>query len=115
VHPVRLAQLLADMNQAEVTLLHVCDRHTPKAAIAAFEAELTEAIKPFQSTCTLDIQSIRDQDVAQRILTTAQDYDLVILRSMRRRTAGGLAVSDVTAEVITELACSVILFGEPHT
>jgi hypothetical protein len=39
----------------------------------------------------------------------------VILRSMRRRTAGGLAVSDVTHQVIDGLSCSLVLFGEPHS
>lgn len=115
IHPVRLAQLIGDMNQATVTLLHVCDRKTSTAAIEAFEAELAEAIKPFQVTCTLEIQTVRDADVAQRILKTARDYDLVVLRSMRRRTIGGLAVSDVTTEIIEDLTCSIILFGEPLT
>ncbi|NES77290.1 MULTISPECIES: hypothetical protein [unclassified Okeania] len=45
----------------------------------------------------------------------ARYFDLVILRSMRRRTAGGLAVSDVTNEVLKELNCSLVLFGEPHS
>jgi len=38
-----------------------------------------------------------------------------VLRSMRRRTAGGLSVSDVTHQVIDEATCSLVLFGEPHT
>jgi len=115
IHPVRLAQLIGDVNQATVTLLHVCDRKTPTQAIDAFEAELSEAIKPFQVTCNLEIQTVRDSNVAQRILKTARDYDLIVLRSMRRRTVGGLAVSDVTTEIIEDLPCSVILFGEPLT
>ncbi|MEO1144933.1 MAG: cation:proton antiporter [Cyanobacteria bacterium J06638_22] len=113
VHPVRLAQLIGDMNQATVTLLHVCDRQTPAEAVEIFEEELAETIKPFRSICTLEIQTVRDSNIAQRILKTARDYDLVVLRSMRRRTVGGLAVSDVTTEVIGDLNCSIILFGEP--
>ncbi|MEY3300171.1 MAG: hypothetical protein RLZZ597_3431, partial [Cyanobacteriota bacterium] len=33
----------------------------------------------------------------------------------RRRTVGGLSVSDVTHQVMDEATCSLMLFGEPHS
>ncbi|NCQ05814.1 MAG: universal stress protein, partial [Cyanobacteria bacterium] len=59
---------------------------------------------------------LRYPDPAQAIIHTANkyDFDLVILRSIRRRTAGGLAVSDVTTQVIKNLGRSLIIFGEPN-
>jgi Kef-type K+ transport system membrane component KefB/nucleotide-binding universal stress UspA family protein len=114
LRPVRFAQLLADTNQAQVTLLHVCDRYTTKDQILAFEANLTEVLSKTPSSSLPLVQTIQEEDVAQGILKTARDYDLVILRSVRRRTAGGLAVSDVTTQVLSGLTCSVVLFGEPH-
>jgi len=115
LQPIRLAHFLAGMNQASVTLLHVCDRKTPTEAINTFEDQLQQAVEALKLNLETSIQSLRSSDVAESIVTTAEHYDLVILRSMRRRTAGGLAVSDVTTQVIDELHCSLILYGEPHT
>ncbi|PSB12588.1 sodium:proton antiporter, partial [filamentous cyanobacterium CCP2] len=114
LRPVGFAQLLADTNQASITLLHVCDRQTSKNQIVEFESELNKVLTstPFQVNIT--IQIALEDNVAQGILKAARHHDLVVLRSLRRRTAGGLAVSDVTTEVISELNCSLILFGEPH-
>lgn len=114
LRPVRFAQLLADTNQATITLLHVCDRQTTKDQIAAFEAELTELVASSPSQAQITIQTILDDQVAQGIIRTARTHDMVILRSIRRRTAGGLAVSDATTQVLSELTCSLVIFGEPH-
>ncbi len=62
-----------------------------------------------------DIQVLVHDNVSDALLKASQSFDLVVLRSMRRRTAGGLAVSDVTTEMIKSLTCSFILFGEPHS
>ncbi len=40
---------------------------------------------------------------------------MIISRSVRRCTAGGFAVSDVTNKVVAEVNCSVVLFGEPNS
>jgi nucleotide-binding universal stress UspA family protein len=39
---LRLAQILADVNQAEVVLLHVCDRKTPQTRVENFVSQLSE-------------------------------------------------------------------------
>jgi Kef-type K+ transport system membrane component KefB len=115
IRTVQFALLLADTNQAVVTALHVGDRHTPSEAIAEFEAELTRILAQFETKAQADIKIATGDDPAQAILRAAQGEDLVILRSVRRRTAGGLTVSDVTTRVINHLTCSVVLFGEPHS
>lgn len=112
--PVRFAQLFADTNNAAVTLLHVCDRQTTKEEIVAFEQELSTILARTSPQIALTIQTLRHDDVATAIVHTARSYDLVVLRSIRRRTAGGLAVSDVTTRVLAEVKCSVVLFGEPQ-
>lgn len=111
---VRFAQIFADTHQAEVTLLHVCDRHTPAEQVKALEAALTRVMGegPQISWTLLTLSSDKPAEV---ILETAQTHDMIVLRSMRRRTAGGLAVSNVTHQVIDEATCSLVLFGEPHT
>lgn len=52
--------------------------------------------------------------IAAVISRMANSHDLVILRSTRRQTAGGLRVaSDISARLIAELTCSVILLSNP--
>lgn len=114
LRPVRFAQLLANSNQASVTLLHVFDRYTSKQQVETFEMELSDILASIPSEVKTTIQIVSSDDVAQSITKTARGYDMVILRSVRRRTAGGLAVSDVTTQVLSELDCSLVLFGEPH-
>jgi nucleotide-binding universal stress UspA family protein len=112
---VRFAQLFADSNEGEITLLHVCDRRTPLDQIDRFEFQLSQLVKEGGPQVNLSIKTVPHDDVAKIILRAAESMDLVILRSIRRRTAGGLAISNVTSEVIQQLHCSMVLFGEPHS
>jgi nucleotide-binding universal stress UspA family protein len=114
IRTVRFAQLFADAHHATVTLVHVYDRRTPKANMLKFKQDL-EAIVTHDDLKTVErIKTIAHDSVAQTLLRLADNFDLVILRSMRRRTAGGLMVSDVTTKLIRELSSSIVLFGEPH-
>ncbi len=110
---IRFARLFAEANQAIITLLHICDRSTSQNEIELFEQQLKNSLKPIDIKTQTEIKILRHNDAAEAILTAANDYDLVVLRSMRRRTAGGLAVSDISDRVIRQLKCSFILFGEP--
>jgi Kef-type K+ transport system membrane component KefB/nucleotide-binding universal stress UspA family protein len=115
IRTVRFAQFFADTNQASMTLLHVCDRRTPMDQVTDFETRLSQLLAQGGPQVASTVKTVASDDVAKGILDFAQAFDIVILRSMRRRTAGGLAVSDVTTQVVKSLSCSMILFGEPHT
>lgn len=115
IRTVRFAQLFASANQASVTLLHVCDRRTPSEQYVEFETALANILQQEGPKVDAQIKTLCGDSAASVILEAAREFDLVVLRSARRRTAGGLAVSDVTTEVIRELKCSLVLFGEPHT
>jgi len=115
VRTVRFAQLFADTNQAEITFLHVCDRRTPKEEALAFKPQLEAVLSEAMPQVKYQMKIVRHDDAAQVILKFAQSSEMVILRSIRRRTAGGLAVSNVTTRVIQGIACSMVLFGEPHS
>lgn len=110
----RFAQIFADTHNASVTLLHVYDHFTPADQVQHFKADVTEMMADGPSI-RWDVQLVMDDDPAKVILDKAETHDMVVLRSMRRRTAGGLAVSDVTHRVIDEATCSLVLFGEPHS
>ncbi|WP_392482426.1 cation:proton antiporter [Nostoc sp. C110] len=112
---LRLAQILADVNQAEVVLLHVCDRKTPQTRVENFVSQLSDITSKSQLEVNTNIQTIRGDDIARVIIREAQAFDLAVLRSVRYRTAGGLAVSEVTTQLIRELKCSIVLLGEPHS
>ncbi|NJM18731.1 MAG: universal stress protein [Richelia sp. RM2_1_2] len=112
---IQFAQLFADTNEAAVTLLQVCPRKTTDQEIALFESELSSLLNQSKSRQEVLIQTIRQDDVAKVIINQASSYDMLILRSFRRRTAGGLAVSDVTSKVLSSVSCSLVLFGEPNS
>lgn len=110
---VWFARIFADTNSASVTLLHVYNHHASAEQIASYESALSELASRSPLSVRWQIKTLYYPDIARGILKAAGDYDLVVLRSMRRRTAGGFVVSDVTTEVLKELTGSVVLFGEP--
>jgi nucleotide-binding universal stress UspA family protein len=114
LRPVQFAQLFAATNQGEITLLHICDRTTAPEQNEEFESALRQVLSQTKSPANISIKIASHDDIAQVILQAAPVFDLVVLRSMRRRTVAGLAVSDVTTEVIKELTCSLVMFGEPQ-
>lgn len=114
VRLMRFAQILAEANQAQVTLLHICDRKTSPTKIAWNRSQLTLLASRWMPENNFEIQIIASDDVARVILNAAKSSDLVILRSKRRRTAGGLAISDVTTQLIQQLNSSFVMLGEPQ-
>ncbi|MFN6464288.1 MAG: cation:proton antiporter [Nostoc sp. DedVER02] len=112
---LRFAQILADVNQAEVVLLHVSDRKTPQVRVDNFVSQLSDITSKSQLEVNTNIQTIKGDDIARVIIREAQAFDLAVLRSVRYRTAGGLAISEVTTQLLRELKCSIVLLGEPHS
>ncbi|MGF1498532.1 MAG: universal stress protein, partial [Elainellaceae cyanobacterium] len=112
---LNFARLFADTNNGSVLVLHVHDPRTPIDQVDTLESAIRQHMTQTDEAIQWDVKMVASDHPAQAILNLSQSFDLVILRSMRRRTAGGLAVSDVTTEVIQDIACSVILFGEPHS
>jgi Kef-type K+ transport system membrane component KefB/nucleotide-binding universal stress UspA family protein len=111
----RFAQILANANDAQITLLHVCDRTTPPNKIAWTKSQLNLLASKAMPQQQPDIQIEPSDDVVRTILAVSQGYDLVVLRSQPHRTnAGGLAVSDLTTVLAPQLTCSIVLLGEPQ-
>jgi len=114
IRTIRFGQVFAATHSASIVLLHVSDRIHSAQDLERFKEQL-RAVMAEGDSVEYGIKCVRHDDPAAVILTAARHVDLVILRSMRRRTAAGLAVSDVTHRVIDTLTCSVVLFGEPHS
>ena len=109
---IEFAQLFATTNQAAITLLHVSDRKTPVAEIDALETELQLFVSEIKSDVDIAIKIMRQDRTIEAIQTQAEKHDLVILRSTRLRTAGGLAVNDISDRLVRQLDRSFVLFGE---
>ncbi len=114
IHTVRFAQLLAESNGANITILNVSDRHRSPEDVANFDHALAQVMALWEHHDNIKVVTVCDPNIARGIVTVAATHDLVVLRSMRRRTSGGLAVSDVTTQVIGAIDCSFVLFGEPN-
>lgn len=115
LRPLRFAQIIADVNQAQVTLLHVCNPRTPKSKIAWTQAQLEIMASKIGSRTLPIIKIMPHENVMQAILGTAQSHDLVVLRSLRRQVGGdGLIQGSLTTPIVQQLTCSVVLLGEPQ-
>ncbi|MFB8788340.1 MAG: cation:proton antiporter [Potamolinea sp.] len=116
VLPVQFAQILAERNQAQITLLHVCEIRTPQSKIAWTNSQLKLMVsKLTPQNPPIEIQTLPAHDVIGAILETAKSHDLVVLRSQRRRVgADGLAIGEVTTPLVQQLTCSVVILGEPQ-
>jgi nucleotide-binding universal stress UspA family protein len=112
---IRFAQILANVNQAEVVILHVCNRYTPPQQINLFTSELSNIVAEGKLQANTTIETVVGDDVAKVIIEQGRNFNLVVLRSVRYRTSGGLAVSEVTTQVVKNLKCSIVLLGEPQS
>ena len=110
---IEFALLFAETNNAAITLLHISDRQTPASEVLALETQLQNLVTEHLQL-EIIVKVVRHDRTAESILARAKNHDLVILRSTRLRTAGGLVVSDVSDRLVRQLNSSFILFGEPH-
>ncbi|MCT7950772.1 cation:proton antiporter [Ancylothrix sp. C2] len=116
VRPLKFAQILALENGAKVTVLNVCERRTTATRIAWIESQLSVLVSKWidSNKVQVEIKCIAEGDVSKVILKAAESADLVVLRSLPRRSAAGLVISDVTTELLEKLRCSVVMLGEPN-
>jgi Kef-type K+ transport system membrane component KefB/nucleotide-binding universal stress UspA family protein len=112
---VQFAQILAEANQAQVTLLNVCERRTSSNKIAWRRSQLSLTISKLGTPNPPEIQIIAHENTAQAILQAARLFDLVVLPFIRNRTSPDrLAISDVTTQLANQLTCSIVMLGEPQ-
>lgn len=113
--PVQLAQIFAEANQAQVTVLNVCERRTSSSKIASRRSQLSSFVSKVGLTNPPEVQIIAHENTAQAILQASRLYDLVILPFIGNHTSpGGLAISDVSNQLARRLTCSIIMLGEPQ-
>ncbi|NJO77268.1 MAG: universal stress protein [Cyanobacteria bacterium RM1_2_2] len=113
---IQFAMILAEANQAEVTLLHVADPYSSPERMAWLETELEFMATQMKTEVKPQIQMISAEDVVGTIVEQARAFDLVILRThpQRSNTIGDINMSDITTSVVKQLQCSIVLLGEPQ-
>ncbi len=123
LRPLRFALMLAKTNQAQVTLLHICDRRASASKIAWTRSQLSLLVSKLALPNQLEVQVTPHANVAQALLLAAREYDLVVLRSrsffvgeslQQRNLAGSLAIGDVNTQLIAALTGSIIMIAEPQ-
>jgi Kef-type K+ transport system membrane component KefB/nucleotide-binding universal stress UspA family protein len=115
LQPIQFAHMLSEANQAMVTVLSLCDRRTSSSKIRELRSQLALIVSKLGLHNPPEIQIIAHENTAQAILQAARLYDLVVLPFIRNRTIpGGLAISDVTTQLASQLTCSIIMLGEPQ-
>ncbi|MGA1623682.1 MAG: universal stress protein, partial [Synechocystis sp.] len=111
----QFTQLLAEANDAIITLLHVCPYLTPGGQVRDFKAELATFLAQSHANINYPVKVICHDDAAKVLIRAANTFDLVVLRSFRRRSVGGVALSEITDQILREINSSFVLFGEPHS
>lgn len=110
---IEFAQLLAHTNQAKITLLHVVSWDSSSEEMANFEEALKDWLLWHNFNLPINIQTMVYDSIPKAIVQTSKDYDLTVLRALRRQTAGGLAVSNITTKIVADLQGSLVLVAEP--
>lgn len=112
---LRFAQVIAAANGGRVRLVHVCSTFSSERHRVRVQRQLEQMIAELPAAnCTLEVRMLMHENVVGAIAKAAQNYDLVILRSQRRRTGTGLTLGTLTQPLLARVRNSVILVGEPH-
>ncbi|MGB3292798.1 MAG: cation:proton antiporter [Phormidesmis sp.] len=112
---LRFAQVLAAANQASITLLHVYSPRTSTLRQTRIKKQLEVLLGQLPpANCSIEIELLARENVVSAIAKAARTYDLVILRSQRRRHGNGLTIGENTTPLVKQLPGSFILVGEPH-
>lgn len=112
---VRFAAILAQANRAHVTLLHVANPYNLSERVNWLKSQL-EWLAAQTAPAVSAIQILQSEDVVNTIVKQSQSFDLVVLRSSRRRSSGigEMTLGRITVPLVRQISCSVIMLGEPH-
>ena len=115
IRVLRFAQVLAAANQGKVTLLHGCSPFSSRRHRERLEKQLQRLIDEMPlATCEIEVQLMMQDNWVGTIAAQSQNYDLVILRSQRRKVGSSLSLPASIQPLIERISGSLILVGEPY-
>ncbi|HIK12563.1 MAG TPA: cation:proton antiporter [Oscillatoriaceae cyanobacterium M33_DOE_052] len=112
---LRFARIFAEVNQAPVMVLYLCNPGMPAEAREQVNSLLVALVAEWEPRGAWQVQmqvAVGEEAVAA-VVNTAASCDLAILRSPERSTIVGLKFEDFTTAVLPLLRCSVVMLGEP--
>jgi Kef-type K+ transport system membrane component KefB/nucleotide-binding universal stress UspA family protein len=114
VRTIGFARMLAQANQARLTILHVFPHRVTPTHIEQFKTHLLDSLgsNSDRAPLNLEIKTAINPRIGAAIIAESQSCDLIVLHTIRHRTSAGLEVSNITSQVVKEVTCSFILFGE---
>lgn len=114
---VRFAAILAAVDQAEVVLLHVASPRTSAQRMSWIKSGLQNLATRANVSITPTVEIVSADDVAGTIARRSQSFDLVILRTPRRRQGGfgELSLGSMTVPIVQQVQCSVVMLSEPQS
>jgi Kef-type K+ transport system membrane component KefB/nucleotide-binding universal stress UspA family protein len=116
IHKIHFTQILADASQATVTLLLVTQQKLSAVKQKQLRLKLFSLISKSAPQIEIETQIIANQNPVKRILKESQQFDLVILHSLRHPSnVEGFTLNDITNYLVEQLTCSVIVLGEPSS
>lgn len=122
IRVLRLAQVIAAANRGEetdsaigkVTLLHVHSPFSTQTYREKMRMQLQSLVTELPAAnCQIEIVTVVKDHWISEVVQRAQAYDLVIVRSQRRRASSGLSLGVSTQPLLDRLTGSVLLVGEP--
>ncbi len=115
VRMVSFVRHLAEITQAEVTLVHIFSRSRSDQTAHWAESEITGLIAQAKFETPARSLIVQAEDVGRAILHEAQAFDLVVLHSQRYPLAAeGFGFSRITSHVVQQMQQSAIILGESH-
>lgn len=113
IRRVYFSQILADANQAQITLLTANKRRLSPEADKAVRTKLRSLLSPSAPQIEAETQIVTSDSWVNAVLRESSKFDLVILHFQPHlNSAEGLTLGDMTNKLVQRLSCSVILLGE---
>lgn len=111
---LRFAQVLTAVNGGQITLLHVCSPRASALNKTRIKKQLEILVSRLpQMDARIQTQILEADNPISAISQVAENHDLVVLRTQRRRINNRLSLGSSTTPLLNQLPGSVILVGEP--
>lgn len=112
---LRVAQVLTAVNGGKITLLHICSPRASTLNKTRIQKQLEILVSRLPETeARIQTQILEADNPISAIAEVAENYDLVVLRAVRRRINNRLSLGSSTTPLLNQLSGSVILVGEPQ-
>jgi hypothetical protein len=113
IYGLYLAQLLANANQGQVTVLYAGDRQYTIRQRRWIRNQMFSFFNQNQTQQPIETLVIPNENLVQAIVEQSKSFDLVILHSQQQSSNTFLlSLNDMTNQVLNQLNCSIMVLGK---